>query len=124
MPGSADFVQRFVHTLEAGSAAPWIRRALAVIGIFAIALTYMYHFRGLATSQAMDQAQIGRFIVSGHGWHTNFARPAAIGQLQARRKDSKRALWVDTYQAPLPPLVDAIALFPLKSSTSAIRRSQ
>jgi 4-amino-4-deoxy-L-arabinose transferase-like glycosyltransferase len=115
MPGSADFVQRFVHTLEAGSAAPWIRRALAVIGILAIALTYMYHFRGLATSQAMDQAQIGRSIASGHGWHTNFARPAAIGQLQARGKDIKRALWVDTYQAPLPPLVDAIALFPLKS---------
>jgi hypothetical protein len=115
MPGSAEAVQHFVYAIEAGNAARWIRRALTTIGTLAIALVYMYHFRGLATSQAMEQAQIGRSIASGHGWHTNFIRPRAIGELQGHGKDIKGGIWVDTYQAPLPPLVDAIALFPLKS---------
>ena len=74
----------------------------------------MYHFRGLATSQAMDQAQIGRAIASAQGWRTDFIRPRAIGQLQAHGKNVQLKIWHDTYNAPLPPLVDAIALFPLR----------
>jgi hypothetical protein len=115
MAGSAEVVQRFVHTVETGAVALWIRRTLAAVGLFAVALLYMFHFRGLATSQAMDQAQIGRSIASGHGWHTNFARPRAIGQLEAHGKDVHRRLWIDTYNAPLPPLFDAVALLPLRS---------
>jgi hypothetical protein len=115
MPGSADFVQGAVHTLEAGPLAVWIRRALVVAAIIAVAVVYFFHFRGLATSQAMDQAQIGRELASGHGWRTNFARPRAVGQLQAHGKNVAQKIWIDTYNAPLPPLVDAIALRPLKS---------
>src|SRR4051812_8368739 len=115
MAGSDELVQRAVHALETGAAYLWIRRALAGVALAAIALLFMYNFRGLATSQAMDQAQIGRLMLSGHLWHTNYVRPRAIGQLQAHAKDVKRRLWVDTYNAPLPPLVDAIALLPIKS---------
>src|SRR3954463_12456057 len=115
MPGAADFVQRAVHTLEAGGLAVWIRRGLVVVVIFALDFYYMWHFRGLATSQAMDQAQIGRAIASGKGFTTNFARPLAIGQLQANRKNVANGIWVDTYNAPLPPLVNAIALLTVKS---------
>ena len=116
MPGSAEFVQRLVHTLEAGSPAVWMRRGLVVLGIVILSLFYLMHeFRGLATSQAMDQAQIGREIARGHGWRTHFARPRGIGQLLAHGKDVPRKIWVDTYNAPLPPLVNAIALFPIKS---------
>jgi Dolichyl-phosphate-mannose-protein mannosyltransferase len=109
MPGSADFIQRAIHTLEAGGLAVWIRRGLAVAAIIALALIYMVNFRGLATSQAMDQAQIGREIASGHGWRTKVVRPRALGQLQANHKEIGH-LWSDTYNAPLPPLVDAVAL--------------
>jgi hypothetical protein len=42
-------------------------------------------------------------------------RPRAIGQLQAHGRDVKKRLWVDTYNAPLPCLVDAIALLPIES---------
>ncbi|MFL6567783.1 MAG: glycosyltransferase family 39 protein [Chthoniobacterales bacterium] len=116
MPGPADFIQRAVHTLEAGGAAPWIRRALAVMVIGGLALFYLIHeFRGLATSQAMDQAQIGRNIANGEGFKTDFIRPLAIGQLQRAHKDVPRRIWYDTYNAPLPPLVDAVALRPIKS---------
>jgi hypothetical protein len=116
MPGSADAVQRAVHALEAGGLAVWIRRSLALFAIIALALFYFMHeFRGLATSQAMDQAQIGREIASGHGWRTNFIRPRAFGQLQAHGKNATQKIWSDTYNAPLPPLVDAIALLLVKS---------
>jgi hypothetical protein len=114
MPGSAELIQRLVHAIEAGGLAPWIRRFLAVVAIVGVALFYFYHFRGLATSQAMDQAQIGRAIASGQGWRTNLVRPRAVGQLQEHGKDVQKNIWWDTYNAPLPPLVDAIALLPVK----------
>jgi 4-amino-4-deoxy-L-arabinose transferase-like glycosyltransferase len=115
MPGSAEFVQRAVHALEAGALAVWVRRCLVAAAIITLAIYYFYHFRGLATSQAMDQAQIGRAIASGHGWRTNVVRPRAIGQLQESRKNIAQKIWSDTYNAPLPPLVDAVALWPIKS---------
>ena len=59
MPGPADFIQHAVHALEQGGAAIWIKRALAVVFVAALAGFYMQHeFNGLATSQAMDQAQV------------------------------------------------------------------
>jgi hypothetical protein len=114
MPSSEEFVQRAVHSLEVGESAVWVKRGLLAVAIVALATIYLYHFRGLATSQAMDQAQIGRSIASGHGWRTNFVRPRAIGQLMAHGKNVPQKIWRDTYNAPLPPLVDAIALFPLR----------
>ena len=115
MPGSAEFIQRAVHALEAGALAVWVRRSLVALAVIALAIYYFYDFRGLATSQAMDQAQIGRAIASGHGWRTNVVRPRAIGQLQANGKNVAQKIWSDTYNAPLPPLVDALALWPIKS---------
>jgi 4-amino-4-deoxy-L-arabinose transferase-like glycosyltransferase len=116
MPGSEDAIQRAVHALEAGGMAIWLRRALLLLAVLAVAVFYlMREVRGLATSQAMDQAQIGREIAMGHGWRTKFIRPRAIGQLQNRGKDVAQKIWYDTYNAPLPPLVDAITLFPIRS---------
>ena len=116
MAGSADTVQRLVHAIEAGGAAVWVRRGLAVVVVVSLALFYFIHeFQGLATSQAMDQAQIGREIARGHGWRTNLIRPRAIGQLQNNGKNVQRKIWADTYNAPLPPLVNAIALLPVKA---------
>src|SRR6516165_10650449 len=112
MPASEEFVQRTVHALQEGGLAVWIKRLLIATGIVALAIYYLWpgHFRGLATSQAMDQAQIGRAIANGHGWRTNFVRPRAIGQLQGHGKDVAQQVWYDTYNAPLPSLVDGIAL--------------
>jgi Dolichyl-phosphate-mannose-protein mannosyltransferase len=116
MPGSADFIQRIVHAVEAGGLAPWIKRGLVVVTVVALALYYfIWQFRGLPTSQGMDQAQIGRAIASGKGWSTNFARPLAVGQLQAHGKNVATQIWVDTYNAPLPPLIDSLALAMVRS---------
>jgi hypothetical protein len=115
MPGPADFIQRTVHMLEAGQLAAWLRRALLLGIIGAVAMVYLYHFRGLATSDAMDQAQIGRELARGHGWRTQFVRPRAIALLQANGRDVPKRIWTDTYNAPLPPVVDALALLFVKS---------
>ena len=94
-----------------------------VVVVIALTLFYFIHeFSGLATSQAMDQAQIGRNIARGQGWRTNLIRPRAIGQLQHNGKAVDQKIWTDTYNAPLPPLVNAIALFPIKSHWKMIPR--
>jgi Dolichyl-phosphate-mannose-protein mannosyltransferase len=110
MPSSEEFVQTAVHALEAGGASIWVKRGAVALGIIAIAAIYLYQFRGLSTSQGMDQAQIGRAIARGEGWHTKVARPRAVGQLQNHGRPVPEKIWVDTYNAPLPPLVDAAAL--------------
>lgn len=115
MPGAADAIQRAVHALEAGHLAAWLRRGLVLVGIIFVGIVYMYHFRGLATAEAMDQAQIGRELAQGHGWRSEFVRPRAIAQLKAHGKNIEQHIWFDTYNAPLPPAVDAIALLWVKS---------
>src|SRR5205085_8583620 len=116
MPGSEEFVQRTVHALEAGHLTVWVKRSLIAAAVVALAVYYLWsgHFRGLATSQAMDQAQIGRAIATGQGFRTKFVRPRAVGQLRENGKDVAQKIWYDTYNAPLAPLVDAIALLPVK----------
>src|SRR5262249_3487312 len=114
MPGSEEFIQTAVHALEAGALSIWVSRSAVAVGIIAIAAIYLYQFRGLSTSQGMDQSQIGRGIARGEGWHTKVARPRAIGQLQSHARDVAQKIWVDTYNAPLPPLVDAAALLVVK----------
>ncbi|CAN5475298.1 hypothetical protein BH20VER3_BH20VER3_21770 [soil metagenome] len=122
MPGAADAIQRVVHALEVGVAAVWVRRALLLALVVGLALFYLLHEdRGLATSQAMDQAQIGRGLLHGELWKTKFARPLALGQLQRRGKNVAQKIWTDTYNAPLPPLVDAIALLPVRSHLQMTR---
>jgi hypothetical protein len=49
----------------------------------------------------MDRAQIERAIASGQGWSTH-------------GKDVAKNIWSDTYNAPLPPFIDAIAPLPVK----------
>jgi hypothetical protein len=110
MPGSEEFIQTAVHALEAGGASVWVKRGAVALAIAAIAAIYLYQFRGLSTSQGMDQAQIGRAIARGEGWHTKVARPRAVGQLQRHGRGVAQKIWVETYNAPLPPLVDAVAL--------------
>lgn len=115
MPGAADFIQKTVHALEAGEFAGWIKRGLVVAAILGLSLFYLLHeFRGLAASQGMDQAQIGRELARGHGFNSLLARELAAGQLQAHGKDPARAIWSDTYNAPLPVVVNAIALLPVR----------
>ena len=106
-------VQTIVHALEQGRLASLIRVFLGAAIVLAIALILLgWKFRGFAEPTAMDQAQVGREIARGHGWSTKFYRPLALGQvdknLGAVPRDGEN--FPDTYNAPLPPLVDALAV--------------
>src|ERR1700730_5521120 len=115
MPGTEEFIQTAVHALEAGALSIWVRRSAVAVGIIAIAAIYLYQFRGLSTSQGMDQAQIGRAIARGEGWHTKVARPRAVGQLQRHGRDIAQKMWAGSFNAALPSLVYGVALVFVKA---------
>src|SRR5256885_14230381 len=114
MPGSEEFVQSAVHALEAGGLVVWVKRGAVALGIVAIVVLYLYEFRGLSTSVGMDQAQIGRAIASGEGWKTKVARPLAVRQMEAPGRQRAPNIWGDTYNAPLPPVGNALAVLSVK----------
>ena len=90
----------------------WVWPSLFVLVAIGLSVFYLLHyFRGLPASEAMDQAQIGREILRGHGWQTRFIRPLAIGELRRHGKDVATTIQYDTYNAPIPPLLDAAALY-------------
>ncbi len=106
-------VQSFVHALEQGRLALFIRIFLGVAVVGAIGLICLgWKFRGFAEPVAMDQAQIGREIARGHGWSTLMIRPLAVWQIDKNLgvlpKDGEN--FPDTFNAPLPPLADALAI--------------
>ena len=106
-------VQSFVHALEQGRLAFLVRIILGVAIVLAIGLILLgWKFRGFAEPTAMDHAQIGREIARGHGWSTQFLRPLAIGQIDKNLGVLPREgeNFPDTYNAPLPPLMDALAV--------------
>jgi hypothetical protein len=111
-PGTAETrLQNFLHALEQGQLAPVIRAILGCVVILGVALIYLgWNFRGFAAPEAMDQAQIGREIATGHGWSTLMIRPLAIWQLQDNHLALPKKDFPDTFNAPLPPLVDALAI--------------
>jgi len=117
MPTTEENIQNAITSIERGALAKWIWRAAVSALAVGLSVYYLVHvFRGLPVSEAMDQAQIGREILRGHGWETKFVRPLAIGQLRRDGKTVNTAIWEDTYNAPIPPLLDAAAIsLPIKA---------
>ena len=108
---SSSGVQEFIHSLEQGRLAPLIRGLVIAVVIVAVALAFLgWKFRGFLAPEAMDQAQVAREISRGHGWSTQFIRPLAVWQLEKNGGPLPKINFPDTYNAPLPPLVDAIAV--------------
>ncbi len=106
-------VQSFVHALEQGRLALIIRVFLGVAVVLTIALICLgWKFRGFSEPVAMDQAQVGREIARGNGWSTKFFRPLAVWQIEkylgVLPRDGEN--FPDTFNAPLPPLVDSLAI--------------
>jgi hypothetical protein len=103
-------IQTFVHKLEEGGWATWIRRAALVA-----AITYMFNlwmfkesgFRGLSHEKAIEQAQIAREIARGNGFSTRMIRPAALWQFQSNKGAFPLDITPDAYHAPLGPYITA-----------------
>ena len=108
---STSDVQGFIHSLEQGSLARYLRWGIIAVVILAVALIFLgWKFRGFQTAEAMDQAQVAREISRGHGWSTKFIRPLAIWQLEKNGGPLPKTNFPDTFNAPLPPLVNALAV--------------
>ena len=109
---SAD-VQGFIHSLEQGNLAPVMRGLVIAVVIVAVALGFLgWKFRGFASPEAMDQAQVAREISRGHGWSTQLIRPLAVWQIEKNlgTQALPKTNFPDTFNAPLPPLANALAV--------------
>lgn len=108
-------VQELVHDIEAGPLKKLVLVILFLAVLAGIASFYLFFdFRGLNSETAMDQAQIGRQIAAGTGYTTLYVRPLAMWQFLNHREKLPEGLMPDTYNAPLNPVVNAIALRPVK----------
>ena len=104
-------LQSFIHAIEQGRFALVLRGFIFAVVIIAIALVYLgWRFRGFASPDAMDQAQVAREISRGHGWSTEMIRPLALWQLTENKLPLPKEQFPDTYNAPLPPLVNSVAI--------------
>src|ERR1700736_2731047 len=110
--GSAETgLQGIVHSLNQGRLALVIRLMAAWASIIALALAYLLiQFRGLSSRVGMDQAQVAREIARGNGFSTKNIRPLAIQQLQRSTGKIPLGDFPDTFNAPLNPLVNSLAL--------------
>jgi hypothetical protein len=103
-------LQWFVHTLEQGFLAVWLRRLLIFAAIGAVAaLWFLVRFNGFSDPDAMDQAQIGRQLATGQGYTTLYARPLAMHLILARTGQLPSPI-PEISQAPLGPALNALIL--------------
>ena len=103
-------IQTFVHNLEEGGWAKWIRRAVVVVAVIYVVHLWMFRdsgFRGLNHERAIEQAQISREVARGNGFSTKMIRPAALWQFRENTGAFPLNNTPDTYHAPLHPWINS-----------------
>jgi hypothetical protein len=75
--------QDLVHKAERAADSRFLKYLLALLALIFLALVYdLRAWRGLATQEAMDSAQLARNIAKGRGYTTRFIRPFSVYLLQ------------------------------------------
>lgn len=103
-------IQAFVHKLEEGGWAKWIRRAVLVTAVAYVVNLWMFHdsgFKGLNHERSIEQAQIAREIARGNGFSTKMIRPLGLWQYQKNTGEFPLDVTPDTYHAPLNPWINS-----------------
>jgi hypothetical protein len=104
--------QEFIHWLEVGGGARWIRLAavLAVVLVLSLRVAWT-QFHGPVSETTLIQADMGRQLARGEGFSTlvNHPQTAAFLQERGRRFDPLEP-YPELYHAPLYPLVIGGAL--------------
>ncbi len=107
-------VQEWIHRMELGAGAKYVRWLAAIIGFAMLALIYnSLCFRNFTNAEAMDAAQLGRNISQGRGYTTYFVRPLSITLTREARADKSPLLKEghrDISNPPVYPLVLAALL--------------
>ncbi|MBI4625902.1 MAG: glycosyltransferase family 39 protein [Verrucomicrobia bacterium] len=104
--------QEFIHWLEMGRGALWIRLAAVLAGALALSLLVAWkQFRGPTSEATLIQADTGRQLARGEGFSTLVNFPQTVAVLRARgvRFDPQQP-YPELHQAPLYSLVIAGAL--------------
>jgi hypothetical protein len=116
-------LQEFIHSLEQGGLAKWIRFLVIFSGV-AAAYTYFVfvNFHGITEGIGMDQAQIAREIAKGHGFATKYFRPLQIEMFKENKGGFPLGRTPDVYHAPLNPLINSLALRLTKSTWPMTQR--
>jgi hypothetical protein len=110
--------QEFIHWLELGGGARWIRLAAVLVGTLVLSLLVAWkQFHGPVSERTLAQANVGRQLARGEGFSTlvNYPQTAAFLRARGLRFDPARP-YPELHQAPLYPLVIAGALRALPSS--------
>jgi hypothetical protein len=108
-------LQETVRDIDSGFTARIIKIGmLAVVLAGIVVLYFLFHFKGLGTEAAMDQAQLARSLVSGEGFTTRYIRPLAIQQLTDSGRKIPADHFPEVHNAPLFPMLEAAALFPFR----------
>jgi hypothetical protein len=102
-------LQEWIHRMEEGGGAKYVRWCGVVIGFAMLALVYnALCFRNFTNPETMDMAQLGRNIARGEGYTTLCIRPLSIGLSAAARADKSAQLKEghrDISNPPVYPLV-------------------
>src|ERR1700689_2167121 len=104
--------QEWIHWLELGGGARWVRLgAVVAAGLLVTGLVGWRQFHGGTSEGTFAQADLARQIARGAGFTTEVNYPQAVAFFGARgvRFDPHRP-YPEVYQAPLYPLVIAAAL--------------
>jgi hypothetical protein len=120
-------LQEWVHWLELGPGARWIRRIALLVGIFLLSLRVGYtQFHGPLSETTLAQAVAGRQIAEGNGYTTTIRYPQTLSVLRARgaTPDFTRA-WPELHQPPLYPALigGAIRLLPARLNHALFQKA-
>ena len=111
MGSSETDLQGIIHSLEQGRLALVIQAMLLWASVIALALAYLLiQFRGLSSLTGIDQAQEARELARGNGFSTKNIRPLALQQLQRSIGKIPAGNFPDTFNPPLNPLINSLAL--------------
>jgi len=120
-------IQEWVHWLEIGPGARWIRRAALLLGVILLSLRIGYtQFHGPLTEATLAQAAVGCQVAAGEGFTTTVRYPQTLAVLRARgaKPDFSRA-WPELHQPPLYSALigGAIAVLPAKLSHALFEKA-
>lgn len=104
--------QEFIHWLEMGAGARWLRIAAVAVSTLALSLRVAWQqFHGPVSETTLIQADTGRQLARGAGFTTlvNYPQTAALLKKQNVKFDPARP-FPELYQAPLYSVVIAAAL--------------
>jgi hypothetical protein len=118
---SARSLQEWVHWLDAGDGALWLRRAALAAGVLILSGLVGYkQFRGPASEETLAQAVMARQLAEGRGFTTpvNYPQTAAWARERGGRfEPGADAALPELHHAPLYPLIvaGALKIFPAET---------